>query len=591
MPRLSRDALVGSLRAQADAARAGSGRVVVVVGEAGAGKTVLVRDSFPDAVWGHCEPLTPPRPLGPFRDIAVQLISSLPVRRNALAERLLVLLASSSPVWVVEDAHWLDTASADVLRFLGRRISTTHGLLVVVCRDEQPAEGAVHVVLGDLPEATARIEVPPLTTAEVGTLVATSGLDVDAVMRLTDGNAFLVGQLANGPDGEPAASLRDAVAARIARLAPAARQLAELLSVLPGRIPADVVRDWLSADELVATGLLTIDAATVRFRHELLRLAVESAVPPGRRREMHAAVLARLGPATEPAQLGYHARLAGRIDMALPKEIDAAVRAAALGSHREAADHYRQAVQDAKLVAAPAEQVRLLLRLSEQQRAIAHDADARVAADEAAALAAAIGDPLLRSAAMLLQSRLVPSEARADDLARAAVDLCEPSGPSAELAAAFATLANHRMLARNLMSAEAHASRAIVLAEQLGDVAAQVVAFNALGSSLLLGGDPSGEAPLRRAVHLAAAHGLDAEVGRAYANLVSAAGESRMYALSDTAGREAFRYFTARDLDASAASPGPGPRAVCSSKPVGLTPTSRSTFCDRTPAAPTRSPT
>lgn len=291
----------------------------------------------------------------------------------------------------------------------------------------------------------------------------------------------------------------------------------------------------------------------MRFRHELLRLAVENVLAPGRRRHLHDIVLGRLGPATEPAQVAHHARLAERMDIALPTEIEAAVRAAALGSHREAAAHYRRAVGDARLGAPSAEHVRLLLRLAAQERAVAHDAAARVATEEAAVLSAAVGDPLRRSAAVLMQSRLELSEAGANDLARAAVDICQPWGPSAELAAAYAALANHRMVARDLTEAVEYAHRALTLAEQVGDTEGEVVAANALGSSLLLGGDPSGEAPLRRAVHLAAANGLDHEVGRAYANLVSAAGEARMNELSAKVNRAAIRYFTSRDLDAWAA--------------------------------------
>lgn len=550
VPFLERHTLVSALCAHHLAARAGSGRMVVVSGEAGAGKTSLVQTAFPAAVWGYCEPLTTPRPLGPFRDIATTLGGSVPARRSALADRLLGLMnARDNAVWVIEDAHWLDTASGEVLRFLGRRVTATHGLLVVVARDEQPF-GVLSQVLGELVSAVERVEVPALTDSEVELLTVGSGLDAREVMRLTDGNAFLVGQLASGRTGRPAMSVRDAVAARLAPLTAPAQEVIQLLSVMPGRVPAEVITDWPSVDELVLAGLLVADGTTVRFRHELLRLAVEDAIPPGRSSQLHGTVLGTLGPSAEPAQVAHHARLAHRMDISLPAEIAAAVRAAAVGSHREAAAHYRRGVADARTEATPAERARLLIRLAEQERGLAHDDEARAAADEASVLSAAVGDPLLRSAVALMRSRLAVLEAGADDLARAAVAFCEPLGPSTELAAAYAALATHRMVARDLTVAVRHAHRALALAEQLGDIESQVVSASALGSSQLLSGDPSGEGPLRRAIHLAAAAGLDLEVGRAYANLVSAAGEARMYELSATAGREAVRYFTARDLDA-----------------------------------------
>jgi hypothetical protein len=591
VPLLERDDLVEALRAHLAAVLVGPGRVVVVSGEAGAGKTSLVQAAFPDAVWGYCEPLTTPRPLGPFRDIATRLGSPVPARQSLLADRLLGLLSSAGPVWVIEDAHWLDTSSAEVLRFLGRRIVATHRLLVVVVRDEQPTEGELNRVLGELADALVHIEVPALSISEVRLLTAHSDLDVDEVMRLTDGNAFLVSQVATMPTGQPAASLREAVAARLGGLGVAARDLVQLLSVVPGRVQSEIVHDWRSVDELLEAGLIMVDGATVQFRHELMRLAVAGSVAPGRLRELHEIVLGRLGPAAEPAQVAHHARLAHRMDVALPAEIDAAVRAAALGSHREAAAHYRRAVGDARRSTGPAEQARLLLRLAEQERAIAHDDEARAAAQEAAVLGAAVGDPPLRSAAALMLSRLDPSEVGANELAGAAIELCEPLGASTQLAAAYAVLANLRMIARDLTDAVAHANRALTLAKQLGDVESEVVAANALGSSLLLGGDPSGETPLRRAIHVAAANGLDPEVGRGYANLVSAAAR---HGCMTSAPRSAGRRFVTSPRATSM--PGrrtraSGRRAVCSSRHDGTKRMPNSTHCARAREAGMRSPT
>jgi predicted ATPase len=232
---LERDELIARLRGAAGNAWAGNGAVVLVSGEAGAGKTALVRAGTDDAVWGYCEPLTTPRPLGPFRDIERDLWTitgrSEPL---AVADRLLRHLDGPGRPLVVEDAHWIDTSSAEVLRFVGRRIGQTHGLIVVIARYD-PAS-ALRATLGDLADAVVRLDVPPLSAAAVGKLVAPSGIDVAEAMRLTGGNAFLATQL-----GTTQTLLRDSVAARRAQLGAAARELAELLCVVPGRIPAELV--------------------------------------------------------------------------------------------------------------------------------------------------------------------------------------------------------------------------------------------------------------------------------------------------------------------------------------------------------------
>src|SRR4051794_16213756 len=342
MPLVERESLVERLRV----ARG----LVAVAGEAGAGKTSLVRAAVAGAAWGFCEPLATPRPLGPFHDIARGIWPDAgPLGVVELRERLLERLRREPVPLVVEDAHWIDAASADVLRFVGRRIAATGGLVVVTFRDELGGDHPLRSVLGDLATADgfARLDVPALTRAAVAGLVAGTGVDAAEAHRLTGGNAFLVDQLVRG--GGVTASVRDAVAARVARLAPATRELVGLASVLRSRAPAALLgAAWDRIDEAVTAGLLQVDGPVVAFRHELVRLAVEEGVAPGRRRALHAEVLARMAAVAdvEPAVIAHHARGAGDARLARDCERTAGERAAALGSHREAAQHFRRALAD-----------------------------------------------------------------------------------------------------------------------------------------------------------------------------------------------------------------------------------------------------
>ena len=551
-----------------DRLRGARGRFVAVLGEAGAGKTALVQTALADSAWGWCEPLATPRPLGPFRDIARALWPGEPeLGVPELRERL---LDTRAPL-VVEDAHWVDEASADVLRFLGRRVAASGGLVVVTARDELAADHPLRRVLGDLGAAVTRLEVPPLSPAAVASLV--TGVDPAEAYRLTGGNAFLVSQLAGD---RVAASVRDSVAARMARLGPAVRAAVELLSVVPGRAPVTLLGSERPAlDEAVLAGLLRVDGTVVEFRHELVRLAVEQELGPARRQDLHATVLERLEreqPAAEPAALAYHAWRADRPDLALRCELAAAAKAAGLGAHREAAAHYRRAASATPGAVRDPAGAGLWLTLSREEYLLGQDEAALDAARHAVSLSGA--DPRRRAAAIGWLSRVSHPESRQLRLAAEAVELLEPLGPSLELAAAVARLAMIRMIARDLDTAEQAARQALDLTATLtraGATAAepvgpadldpgegslagvQVAALQALGAARTLTGREPDARHLWEAIERARSAGLYDELGRAYANLVSAFGEARLYEPAATAGAEALDYFVARDLDGSAA--------------------------------------
>src|SRR5215471_14736669 len=125
---VEREELLTRLGARLDEARA-TGGLELVGGEAGVGKTTLVRsfvDACPDGVrvlWGACDPLSTPRALAPFQDMA-PFATFLEERheRYALLTALLDEL-SVRTVMVVEDAHWADEATLEALRFVGRRVT------------------------------------------------------------------------------------------------------------------------------------------------------------------------------------------------------------------------------------------------------------------------------------------------------------------------------------------------------------------------------------------------------------------------------------------------------------------------------------
>src|SRR5215472_16182163 len=186
MKLLEREPSLASLAGYAREARHGEGRLVLVAGEAGVGKSALVEQlqhGLPDArwSWGACDGLFTPRPLGPLFDLAAQLGGELEelCRAGAAREDLFraLLRQVSQPgtlsVVVIEDVHWADEATVDLLRFLGRRLRDAPALLIATYRDDGLAAGdPLRMALGDLAtqRSTRRIDLAPLSAGAVRVL-------------------------------------------------------------------------------------------------------------------------------------------------------------------------------------------------------------------------------------------------------------------------------------------------------------------------------------------------------------------------------------------------------------------------------------
>jgi tetratricopeptide (TPR) repeat protein len=362
MELLERDDESAALAAALDASRA-AGRVVVVTGEAGIGKTALVASVCDGrrarrVLWGACDPLVTPRPMGPLWDVAREVEGSLLqlMERGASREELLPatldeLAASGSSVLVIEDLHWADDASLDLIALLARRLVRRRGCLVMTCRTDARTE--VRRVLGALPgEGVHRIELAPLSEHAVELLRTRAGRDAPDLYALSGGNPFFVSEaLATAQDGTVPLSVRDALAQRVTALDPEARAVIELAAVVPGAtelwLPAEAAGASAEAiDACVDTGILSVKGQTLAFRHELARRAVEDAIPPIRRRALERSVLQALEShgGSDSARLVHHARRA-EDERAIRRLAPLAAEAAsAAGGHRQALAHWEAAL-------------------------------------------------------------------------------------------------------------------------------------------------------------------------------------------------------------------------------------------------------
>ena len=355
-------------------ARSGSGRLVLVQGEAGVGKSALVREwtrgltSSCRVLLGACDPLSSPRPLGPLVDVAPSLdplVGELlrSGERDGLFEAALASLEALGPVvLVLEDLHWADMSTLDLVRFLARRLEGTRVMVVATYRDDHlTGSDPLRVMVGDIASLASvrRVAVRPLSRDGVAALATGTGLDPDALHRETGGNAFFVTEvIASGGAALPP-TVQDAVLSRVHRLSPQARLALESAAVIGSRIEPSVVHgmsdvDADSVDECVAAGMLVFVAPTYSFRHELVRQSVLKGITPGRLGALHWQVLDRLRDlpmSPRPyARLAEHAEMAGDAAAILEFAVAAGRSAAGLGSHREAAFQFGRAMPYADLL-------------------------------------------------------------------------------------------------------------------------------------------------------------------------------------------------------------------------------------------------
>ena len=203
---LERDEELARLRSALRRAGQGRGGVALVYGEAGIGKTSLVAAFSAEAahsarvLTGSCDDLLTPRTLGPFRDMGrVKSRFGLTVTdsgadRDAVFGALMDELTGSPTVLVIEDVHWADESTLDVLRLLVRRIPELPALAVLTYRDDALTDDdPLRRVLGGLRgDATTRLALRRLTRAAVVALAGERGADGAAVFDATEGNPFFI---------------------------------------------------------------------------------------------------------------------------------------------------------------------------------------------------------------------------------------------------------------------------------------------------------------------------------------------------------------------------------------------------------------
>jgi ATP/maltotriose-dependent transcriptional regulator MalT len=552
---VERDGALATLKRYLDEEAAVIGRLVLIRGEAGIGKTALLKAfvedcrSGGDVLWGACDGVSTPQPFGPFEDMAEalgpkfrQLLDSN-ASRGELGRWLLKWMSvGPMRVLVIEDIHWADQATLDLLAFLARRIESLPVLLLVSHRDGDGDAPSVDRILGGVASLPVLRQLPlePLSRAGVERLASDTGIDAKELHRITAGNPFYVHEVLDVGLSRIPVSVRDAVRARVARLDERGRRALQVAAILgvrtePWLLAAVAGEDILGIDDCLRIGLLT-KADGIAFAHELTRMVVLEDVPVIHGIALHRRALAALEQAGmgDAARLAHHAEGAAERAAVLRHAPAAGHRALAMGALHEAIAQFERALRFADGIDA-ASRAALLEPLSEALYLVNHWPESYQAAAEAAALRRKHGDDLATAASLCLLAEVAWWAGHQSDAwaaTREAIALAEPRSDCRELAMAYAMLGRLGWLDGRDGEGRSNSERALDLARRIEDVEAFAVALGTIGSIELDLGDERGWADLGESGRIGRESHFPYLVDRALYNLGLAAFDWRRYELA-----------------------------------------------------------
>jgi len=569
---VGRDGAIARLDDVLGEAIAGRPRIVVVSGEAGIGKSRLLAEFGARAgvrgarvLIGGCLDLADGGPpFVPFVQAIRGLVRSTPggelavllgaagrelgillpelaespvqpvapaasIDQGRLFELILTLigrLAEDTPLVVgIEDAHWIDRASRDLVTFLVHNLSNERVALVLTWRTDQVGPASLNSVwLAELVRGPAveRIELPRLDREAVAELVRLirgerpSPAFVIRTFERSDGNPFFVEELLTSDQPEVApptldqalatrlAALPDAVRRPLAALAVAGRSVDDALLGEVVGIPAEALADALR--EGIDRYILELDAESggIRFRHVLLREVAAAALLPGERRSLHE----RFARALEPqlaapgrppvaliADLARHWDGADRPDEAYDATVRAAASASLVAAHGRAHELYERAIELADRRSTPLDpraRIGLLRSASDEADLSGAPAHALELIGAAIDVARPLGDPAVEGElrgrrGFLLWRAGDPAAALAEH--QTAVDLVPSEPPSEARARALAGLAGAHFALGRYAAARDVGEAAVACAEGVGAQRDEARARNTVGSALVALGD------------------------------------------------------------------------------------------------------
>lgn len=576
MELIERAGFLSLLQSKFDATE-GEGHCILVSGEAGIGKTSLVRAFCKDQQCGYpvyqgtCDALFTPRPLAPLYDIVWQLGSEAWAGSENLADRAGLFSRvfhelcgqRKRSLIVFEDVHWADEATLDFIKFLARRITHTHCLFILTYRDDEVyGYPQLRNLLGQLPpDSFTRMQLTPLSREAVEKMAEQKGYSGEDVYSISGGNPFYVNEiLASYSTGVPD-NVKDSILSVYNRMGERTKQVWQILSVLPTGCEARYLEklepSYIPAIEpCLNARILLLQNGLIRFKHELYRRTIEGSLSPLLRVVLNKRVLDVLlanqeqNPGTE--RIIHHGKNANEYDVVVRYAPIAARQAAAVGAHTEASKLYYTAIEYYQ-----GNDKDMLLQLYEPYAyecyLTSRIKEAIIYQGKALRLWKERDEVEKTGSCMRFMSRLWWFDGngrQAESYGLQAIEVLGDQPSSKAKAMAFSNMSQLKMLSQQADEGIAWGEKAIAIAKELDDEETLSHALNNVGSIYmqLVSSKEKGIGLLRQSLDIALKNSFHEHAARAYTNLGSYGVESRDYALSRQMLDEGIQYCEERDL-------------------------------------------
>lgn len=367
---IEREDVLALLNARFQTIGDGEGHCVFISGEAGLGKTSLVKafcaahKADCNIYLGACDALFTPRPLAPLYDIIWQVNNSLWPDSHSLQERTELFasffreLSNQKEKFLIvfEDIHWADEATMDFIKFMARRITQLHCLFILTYRDNDvSSQHAVRHMLGQIPpHCFTRLPLSPLSKTAVKKMAEEKGYNGEDVYSIAGGNPFYVTEILSSYSLGVPDSIKDAILSAHSRTDEKARQVWDLLSVIPSCFEVKYLEKFeplyaSAIESCLNHQILLISDGSIAFKHELFRRTIESSLSPLKRIALNKKILELLqedfAKAGELERIIHHAKNANEYDTIFQYAPLAARQAALVGAHAEAARLYLSAIE------------------------------------------------------------------------------------------------------------------------------------------------------------------------------------------------------------------------------------------------------
>jgi DNA-binding CsgD family transcriptional regulator/tetratricopeptide (TPR) repeat protein len=556
---------------------AGEGHCIMLSGEAGIGKTALVRAFCQEhrhhakVYLGTCDALFTPRPLAPLYDIVGQIWAD-DWKKDGPEDRTTLFTdffhrfdqQAGPSLLVFEDIHWADEATVDFIKFLARRISRLRCLFILTWRDEEVNPGhPLKQLLGQLPpHSFTRIQLPPLSKAAVENLAKTRGYRGEDVYGISGGNPFYVNEiLASYSPGIPD-NIKDSILSVFNRLDNSTRQVCELLSVMPTGLETDYLEQLEPQYATALAGCLETKIILLKdnrlfFKHELYRRTIEFALSPFIRIKLHRTILTtfreRFEASGEIERIIHHAKNANDHPTVVHYAPIAARLAATLGAHTEATKLYFSAIEyyqgkDPETLVTLFEPYAYECYLTNRMK------EAIIYQQKVAAIWQEKGNLEKKGNALWFLSRLWwfdGSRRQAERFAQEAIDVLVDQPPSRPKAMAFSNMSQLKMLSDQTVECIHWGEKAIGIANELKDDEILSHAYNNVGSVQMRvpAYRQKGLDLLKRSLDIALRRHLHEHAARAYTNMASNATQLKDYPLATTILDEGIHYCEELELD------------------------------------------